>query len=46
MSNYMYNRDGGQSGTYSEQYLSSGNQYLLSENDQLGRTRIRMDVSI
>lgn len=37
--NYMYNRDGGQSGTYSEQYLSSGNQYLLSENDQLGKNQ-------
>lgn len=37
--NYMYNRSGGQSGTYNEQYLPAGNQYAASENKQVGKNR-------
>ena len=28
--NYSYTRNGSQSGTYNEQYLSNGNQYALA----------------
>ena len=37
--NYSYNRNGSQSGTYNEQYLSNGNQYALAESDQWGKNR-------
>ena len=37
--NYSYNRNGNQSGTYNEQYLSNGNQYALAESDQWGKNR-------
>ena len=37
--NYSYNRNGSQSGTYNEQYLSNGNQYALAEGDQWGKNR-------
>ncbi len=36
---YQYTRDGGQSGSYTEQYLSSGNQYGLSEDSRMGKNR-------
>ena len=32
--NYTYNRNGSQSGTYNEQYLSDGNQYALAEKPE------------
>ena len=37
--NYSYTRNGSQSGTYNEQYLSNGNQYALAESDQSGKNR-------
>lgn len=37
--NYTSNRNGNQTGTYNEQYLSDGNQYTLAESSQSGKNR-------